>query len=172
LHNFQQPELAQGSGFFVCAGNDGVKQSIQHKCPTEDICHQEDGNSCASQLVPSSASAAQECTASCPTTRRMNTLVDRSLAPSSDAYAQECAASCPATNSCHHIARGCGVAKRCCIDTKRPVSTFVNTGHNTGDNLLSHPSVGALPSAVTGLTSVFEKGTCVSLHLWSPEWVS
>ena len=55
---------------------------------------------------------------------------------------------------------------------KRPVSFFKDTGHNTGDNLLSHPSVGALPSAVTGLTSVFEKGTCVSLHLWSPEWCS
>ena len=57
-----------------------------------------------------------------------------------------------------------------CPDTKRPASSFDKAGHNTGDNLLSHPSVGALPSAVTGLTSVFEKGTCVSLHLWSPEW--
>ena len=56
--------------------------------------------------------------------------------------------------------------------TKRPVSFFKGTGHNTGDNLLSHPSVGALPLAVTGLTSVFEKGTCVSLYLWSPEWCS
>ena len=58
------------------------------------------------------------------------------------------------------------------IDTKRPLSFFKDRGHNTGDNLLSHPSVGALPSAVAGLTSVFEMGTCVSLHLWSPEWCS
>ena len=45
------------------------------------------------------------------------------------------------------------------------------TGHKTGDNLLSHPSVGALPLAVEGLTSVFEMGTCVSPHLYSPDWL-
>ena len=54
--------------------------------------------------------------------------------------------------------------------TKRPVNPFGITGHNTGNNLLSHPSVGALPSAVAGLTSVFEMETCVSPHLWSPDW--
>ena len=43
------------------------------------------------------------------------------------------------------------------------------TGHNTGNNLLSHRSVAALPSAHVSLTSVFEMGTCVSLLLWSPE---
>ena len=45
------------------------------------------------------------------------------------------------------------------------------TDHNTGDNLLSHRSVAALPSAHVSLTSVFGKGTCVSLLLWSPEWL-
>ena len=42
-------------------------------------------------------------------------------------------------------------------------------GHKTGDDLLSHSSVAALPSAIEGLTSVFGMGTCVSPRLWSPE---
>ena len=44
-----------------------------------------------------------------------------------------------------------------------------NPGHKPGNNLLSHPSGGALPSAVRGLTVVFEMGTCVSPSLCSPE---
>ena len=100
------------------------------------------------------------------------TLLSIAASPTIDTAAQECATSCPARNSGQLLHQYCSVAASSNVDTKRPVSTFVNTGHNTGDNLLSHPSVGALPSAVTGLTSVFEKGTCVSLHLWSPELVS
>ena len=42
-------------------------------------------------------------------------------------------------------------------------------GHKTGDDLLSHSSVAALPSAIEGLTSVFGMETCVSPRLWSPE---
>ena len=44
------------------------------------------------------------------------------------------------------------------------------TGRKTGNNLLSHSSVAALPSATEGLTSVFGMETCVSPRLWSPEW--
>ena len=40
-----------------------------------------------------------------------------------------------------------------------------DAGHKTGDDLLSHSSVAALPSAIEGLTSVFGMGTCVSPHL-------
>ena len=45
-----------------------------------------------------------------------------------------------------------------------------DTGHKTGNNLLSHSSEAALPSATEGLTSVFGMETCVSPRLWSPEW--
>lgn len=37
--------------------------------------------------------------------------------------------------------------------------------HNTGNDLLSHRIVAALPSAAEGLTSVFGMGTCVSPRL-------
>ena len=40
-----------------------------------------------------------------------------------------------------------------------------DTGHKTGNNLLSHSSRAALPSAIEGLTSVFGMETCVSPHL-------
>jgi hypothetical protein len=40
-----------------------------------------------------------------------------------------------------------------------------DAGHKTGDDLLSHSSVAALPSAIKGLTSVFGMGTCVSPYL-------
>ena len=40
-----------------------------------------------------------------------------------------------------------------------------DTGHKTGNNLLSHSSVAALPSATEGLTSVFGMETCVSPRL-------
>ena len=39
------------------------------------------------------------------------------------------------------------------------------TGRKTGNNLLSHSSVAALPSAIEGLTSVFGMETCVSPRL-------
>lgn len=42
-------------------------------------------------------------------------------------------------------------------------------GHNTGNDLLSHRIVAALPSAATGLTLVFGMGTGVSPRLYSPE---
>ena len=37
-----------------------------------------------------------------------------------------------------------------------------------GSNLLSHTVTSAVPSALRGLTSVFEMGTGVSLSLWPP----
>ena len=40
-----------------------------------------------------------------------------------------------------------------------------DAGHKTGNNLLSYNSEVVLPSAIEGLTSVFEMETCVSLHL-------
>ena len=43
------------------------------------------------------------------------------------------------------------------------------TGRKTGNNLLSHGSEAALPSATEGLTSVFGMETCVSPRLWSPD---
>ena len=49
---------------------------------------------------------------------------------------------------------------------KRPVpSSIDDTGHKTGNNLLSHSSEAALPSATEGLTSVFGMETCVSPRL-------
>ena len=54
-------------------------------------------------------------------------------------------------------------------NAKRPAACFQTAGRKTGDNLLSHLGVEALPSAVAGLTSVFGMETCVSLHLYSPE---
>ena len=54
---------------------------------------------------------------------------------------------------------------------KRSGSSFEEPDHKTGDNLLSHHSGVALPLAVEGLTSVFEMGTCVSPHLYSPDWL-
>ena len=43
------------------------------------------------------------------------------------------------------------------------------TGRKTGNNLLSHGSEAALPSATEGLTNVFGMETCVSPRLWSPD---
>ena len=43
-------------------------------------------------------------------------------------------------------------------------------GRKTGNNLLSHGSEAALPSATEGLTNVFGMETCVSPRLWSPDW--
>lgn len=43
-------------------------------------------------------------------------------------------------------------------------------GHKPGNNLLSHDNGVILPLAVEGLTAVFEMGTGVSPHLWSPDW--
>ena len=49
---------------------------------------------------------------------------------------------------------------------KRPVpSIWDDTGRKTGNNLLSHSSEAALPSATEGLTSVFGMETCVSPRL-------
>ena len=178
-----------------------IKQEDGHSCPSASVypIKQEDGHSCPSQLAPpltlrhkSVPTPIQQTggwtllsiAAGPPSTLRHKsvpppiqqtggwTLLSIAASPTIDSAAQECATSCPARNSGQLLHQYCSVAASSNVDTKRPVSTFVNTGHNTGDNLLSHPSVGALPSAVTGLTSVFEKGTCVSLHLWSPELVS
>ena len=55
---------------------------------------------------------------------------------------------------------------------KKKTRTFLseNPGHKTGNNLLSHHIVVALPLAIEGLTAVVRMGTGVSPHLSSPEW--
>ena len=55
---------------------------------------------------------------------------------------------------------------------QKKTRTFLseNPGHKTGNNLLSHRIVAALPLAIEGLTAVVGMGTGVSPHLWSPEW--
>jgi hypothetical protein len=57
------------------------------------------------------------------------------------------------------------------ISVQKKTRTFLseNPGHNTGNNLLSHSIVAALPLAIEGLTAVVGMGTGVSPHPWSPE---
>jgi hypothetical protein len=58
------------------------------------------------------------------------------------------------------------------IPDKKKARIFLseNPGHKTGNNLLSHRIVAALPLAIEGLTAVVGMGTGVTPHLWSPEW--
>ena len=51
------------------------------------------------------------------------------------------------------------------MEKKTRVFNEEDAGRNTGNNLLSHSSEAALPSAIEGLTSVFGKETCVSPRL-------
>lgn len=50
----------------------------------------------------------------------------------------------------------------CTFQTKRRSNPFGLDLHSTGNDLLSHRIVAALPSADEGLTGVFGMGTCVS----------
>ena len=57
--------------------------------------------------------------------------------------------------------------EQCTVRTKKPVSLLNSRalGNNAGSDLLSHTLSHAVPSAVSGLTSVFGMGTGVTLIL-------
>ena len=55
---------------------------------------------------------------------------------------------------------------------KKPVLALDENGSLTGNNLLSRGKNTQLPLAIESLTSVFGMGTCVSSHLYSPEYMS
>ena len=54
------------------------------------------------------------------------------------------------------------------VKQKSPPFLVGSVSLNLGNVLLSHTASHAVPSALKGLTSVFEMGTGVSPSLWSP----